>query len=219
MRIECDVETPVDSHFDFAGRSYVPMRRRADPGTAVVFGRALLRQASSAERERIASWLKEPSIHLALGMRRAPSVRDVRRSRLPAGTGEMETVEFLVLAESGSAAMLDAVPDAVPIGFYLVYEARRPRSHEVDFAFAPDFPDAGTPRAVPLLRAGRVATLVYLIAVCGADRVQWVRRRAVPGESGFRTSGPVHVVTVDQLVSTLRRIGRRGTTPVVIEHD
>lgn len=221
--VEGDLAIKINNSFDFSACPYYPIRRRAKRQAAVVFARALVHRARAVDLEGIASWLSQPAIHLALGIRRAPSKRDVCRSQLPDGSGSMESVEFLVLHDcaqilpdkTSSAGWQNALPP--PVGFYLIYEARRAHGQEVDFAFSPDFAGMGKPVTVPLLRAGRIATLGYLMAVCGADRVQWVRRRKIPGTSRYRTRGQVRVVTVDRYLSTLRRLENHSEPPSVIE--
>lgn len=214
----------INSNYDFSACPYIPMRHRIDGQTGVVFGRALVHSARSVDRDWISSWLSQPAIHRALGMRHAPSQRNVDRSQLPDGSGNLESVEFLALhditkirvAQKWAADWLNGLSQ--PAGFYLVYDSRRARSQEVDFAFSPDFLNQDKAISVPLLRAGRIATLGYLMAVCGADRVQWVRRRKVPGTSTYRTRGPVRVVNIDKYISTLHRLEPYKEVPTVINN-
>lgn len=136
----------------------------------------------------------------------------------------MESVEFLMLYDlednridrKWSPGWQNTLTQAA--GFYVVYEARRARSQEVDFAFSPHYAGMGKSVAVALLRAGRIATLGYLMAVCGAHRVQWVRRRKVPETSRYRTRGPTRVVNVAQYMQTLGRIESYSEVPGIIEH-
>lgn len=213
----------IGSAFDFSNCPYYPIRHRASRDVAVVIGRALALRARALDLQWIATWLSQPAIYQALGMRHAPSRRDVCRSKLPDGSGNMESVEFLVLHDTRTTPVNEKLDSAwrnklpQPTGFYLVYEARRARSQEVDFAFSPDYAAVGTSTTIPLLRDGRIAILTYLIAVCGVVRVQWVRRRQISGSSRFRTSGPVRVETVDRFISLLERIETHSALPCVIE--
>jgi len=220
-----NVDVEVDRAFDFSSCPYYPIRRRASRELAVVFGRALALRARALDLEWISTCLSQPAIYQALGMRHAPAERDVCRSQLPDGSGNMEAVEFLVLHDTNTTAVKGKLDSAwrnklpQPTGFYLVYEARRARSQEVDFAFSPDYAAVGTSATVTLLRDGRIAILTYLIAACGVLRVQWVRRRQVPDSSRFRTSGPVRVENLDRFISLLERIETHSDSalPRVIE--
>ena len=208
-----DADTPenarlvVSGSFDFTRVPYVPIRRRDGQSLChVLHAGARLHHAGAQDRERIAQWLRQPHVYPPLGFTRAPEENWVRRSQVPDGTGTMEPVELLMLREASTDAA---------VGFYLCYESRRGRCQEVDFALGA----TEVAGSVALLRAGKIATLAWLMAVCGVQEVHWLRRKLDPATGHYPRQSRVYAVSRAQFAATLRRLERTGTAdhlPVIV---
>ena len=225
-----ELERIVDGQFAFNRVKYLPMHKRDIVDGVVSIGRALLHRARSQDLAALTAWLREPHIFGALGMARAPGEAHIRRSRVPDGSGATEPIEFLVLHDVDTegrcedpAEWLDGLGE--PVGVYICYASHRARSQEVDFTFSPqlvaanDADPALQRAAVPLLRAGRIAVLTYQMALCGAERVTWRRRRFDAKKRAFQADKHEHEVTVPRFVATLERLARAGAPMPVIVQD
>lgn len=200
----------VDATFDFGSVEYRPIRERTSEVDALeVRCEALvLRPAAPDENERIHSWLRREELHRAFGLLHPPRRQDVERRELPDGTGEVESVEFLVIR--------DAARKPVALSICYEFTGRGDPNQAVDMGLlAPaDVGGHGPVRTIRLL------ILTYLFAVCGALSVSWNRRRRVRdsddtphrspagAHAAWRTSAMRRTVSRDQFLAIIARRSR-----------
>lgn len=200
----------IDNTFDFESRPYLPIKRRGEANfIEVACGDVRLQRAAESGMRRIASWLQEERIYGPLGFSRSIPEKCVRRSVVPDLTGTMETVDFLIIDDAGRTA---------PFGFVICYDARKYEDpdQEVDMALG----DPAFEGRFTLVRSIKIAVLTYLFAVCGAQTVQWIRRKRNAAEEGtrFRRRGTTSIVDRDGFASILQSLARsreRSPLPIV----